>query len=95
VLGDLEQPGAKAGGAAVLTEAVKRAQERVLADVVGIVRTDDPRGDAEDDPAMALHEGRTRSGRPSKVRSIRVSSGSMGRRSSSICDLRPVLRPDG
>ena len=38
------------------TKAMEGAQERVLADVCGVVWADDSRGYAKDDVAMSLHE---------------------------------------
>ena len=56
VVRDLQQPGAERGVPAEAREAVERAQERVLADVLGVVASRDPSGDAEHDVAMALDE---------------------------------------
>jgi hypothetical protein len=56
VVGDLQQPRPERGIGAVAAQAVERAQERVLADVLGLLAPGDPRRDADDDVAVALHE---------------------------------------
>src|SRR4051795_9869550 len=55
VVGDLQQPGPERGVGAVAAEAVEGAQEGVLADVLGLFAPGDPRRDANDHVAVALH----------------------------------------
>jgi hypothetical protein len=56
VVRDLQEPRAERGVGAEALEPVEGAQERVLADVLGIGAAGDAAGDAEDDVAVALHE---------------------------------------
>src|SRR3954451_8182635 len=56
VVGDLQQPRAERGVGAEPPEAMERPQERVLADVLGLLAARDPGGDPDDDVAMALHQ---------------------------------------
>lgn len=53
---ELPRPEAKRGVAAKLSQTMERAQERVLADVIGVVGSDDTAGDPEDNVAVALYE---------------------------------------
>src|SRR3954469_8825580 len=56
VVGDLQEPGPERGVGTEARQAVERAQERVLADVLGLLAPDDARRDADDDVAVALDE---------------------------------------
>src|SRR5919107_1472584 len=56
VVRDLQQPRAERRVRAEALEAVERAQERVLADVLGVLAAGDPARDAEHDVAVSLDE---------------------------------------
>src|SRR4051812_7647146 len=55
-MGDVQQPGPERRRAAPALEPVKRPQERVLGDVLGILIAHDPGRDAQHDLAMALDQ---------------------------------------
>ena len=60
VVRDAQQPGPERRVAAEVLEAVEGAQERVLADVLGVLRADDPSRHADDHRPVTVHELRER-----------------------------------